>query len=86
MVWESIENLPGEAPLMFAFLSKDKKATGPGSPIFLPHPKAMVLRHNMSVDHLTGESDGTIMVDGKDFFDWSQPHWGGQKPKIVWPE
>ncbi len=22
----------------------------------------------------------------EEFFDWSNPYWGGQKPKIVWPE
>ena len=21
-----------------------------------------------------------------DYFDWSQPHWGSQKPKILWPK
>lgn len=42
--------------------------------------KALLLRVDMSV------SDPSITPNGKDFFDWSQPHWGGQKPRIVWPE
>ena len=39
--------------------------------------RIVVLRIDMSVTDRRLDDD---------YFDWSQPHWGGQKPKIVWPE
>ncbi len=44
--------------------------------------------HRSSALSVVCFADGSIKcppVDS-DFFDWSQPHWGGKKPKIVWPE
>ena len=46
----------------------------------------IVLRVDMVVEELKSDRKGFVKLDGKDYFDWSQPHWGGQKPKIVWPE
>lgn len=73
VVWEKTP--PAGAPLLVAPVKAGQKALGSKF-----SSRAVVLRVDMSV------SDPRIRPGGKDFFDWSQPHWGGQRPRIVWPE
>lgn len=48
--------------------------------------KAIILSaDNACVVHSV-DQDGHVWVNGKDFFDPSQPYWHGIPPKVVWPE
>ena len=48
--------------------------------------KAVILRVDCSVVLLPIESDGRVLIDGKDIFDPAQPFWDGKVPPVKWPE
>lgn len=48
--------------------------------------KAVILRVDCSAVLLPIESDGRILIDGKNIFDPAQPFWDGKVPPIKWPE
>ena len=79
-------NLPSDAPLVIAYLKKGEKVVDVKEFRNRGTPRMIVLRVDMAVTDPKANKKGIVMRDGKDYFDWSQPHWGGQKPKIVWPE
>jgi hypothetical protein len=60
-----------------------------GKAIFDPEPfagKAVVLFVDCSVRCLPIESDGRVLIGGKDLFDISQPYWEGRVPTLKWPK
>ena len=60
----------------------------PGTLTFDPAPlggKALVLRSDGSMSQLKIEADGRVLTGGKDYFDPSQPMWGGKKPDLKYP-
>lgn len=48
--------------------------------------KAAVLFTDNSVVKIRVDSSGRGNLNGKDFFDPSQPFWNGKKPDVKWPE
>ena len=79
--------LPGHAPLVLTYAEGWQKSLFRPSGWFRPVRRwLVVLRVDMSLEVYDAKGDAVMMRNGKDFFDWSQPHWDGQKPKIVWPE
>ncbi len=60
----------------------------PGTLSFDPAPlkgEALVLRADGSMSVLKVEADGRVLIGGKDFFDSSQPMWGGEAPDLRYP-
>lgn len=61
----------------------------PGTDRFDPtkfHGKAIILRMDISVISAPINSDGHVMMDGKNVLDPTHPIWGGKPPVIAWPE
>jgi len=48
--------------------------------------QAVVLYTDMSVQQHPIDSNGRMILDGRDFFDPAQPHWNGNSFRVVWPE
>jgi hypothetical protein len=48
--------------------------------------KAVILWTDCSVTIETVNKHGRVILNGKDFFDPSQPYWHGIPPKVAWPE
>lgn len=46
----------------------------------------VVLSTDNSVAVHTVDKDGHVWINGKDFFDPTQPYWHGIAPKVAWPE
>jgi hypothetical protein len=69
-------------PLVVAPLVKGKTTFDPQA----PGGKALILRVDCSAVLLPIESDGRVLIDGKDIFDPTQPFWEGKVPTIKWPE
>ena len=78
--------LPEDAPLLIAYLQKGKRLATLDKSHGSRKPMIIVLKNDMSVELLKANRKGEVKLNGKDYFDWSQPHWGGQKPKIIYPE
>jgi len=72
---------PGR-PLVVAPLVKGKTTFDPQ----VLGGKAVVLRVDCSAVLLPIESDGRVLIDGKDIFDPTQPFWDGKVPPIKWPD
>lgn len=69
-------------PLVVAPLVKGKK-------IFdrkLLGGKAVLLTMDNSVQTVSIEEDGRVMIDGKDLFDPAQAFWNGKVPEVRWPK
>jgi len=47
---------------------------------------ALVLFANVSVEKYPLDSNGRLILNGRDFFDPAQSHWHGGKFRVVWPE
>ncbi len=47
---------------------------------------ALILKVDNSAVLLPIESDGRVLIDGKDIFDPTQPFWEGKVPPVKWPE
>lgn len=61
----------------------------PGTDRFDPLPfdgKAIVLKLDNSVQAMTIDEDGCVVVFGKNLLDTTNPIWGNQRWKLVWPE
>ena len=87
VLWDKSMNsgtLQSESPLLMTFF--DKRKSKFFGLIKDRERYLIVLEVDMSVNEYKANSKGVVMIDGKDYFDWSQPHWCGQKPIIVWPE
>lgn len=83
----------------FAYLSGMNSSGNPGRPLlvaplvngkttFDPQVlggKAIILFCDNSVRSLPIETDGRVLVNGKDIFDPAQPYWDGKVPPIKWP-
>lgn len=69
-------------PLVVAPLVKGKTTFDPQ----VLGGKAVILRVDCSAVLLPIESDGRVLIDGKDVFDPTQPFWDGKVPSIKWPE
>ena len=75
----------GPGTCWFAYVVWEKKPPMTGPLLIGPvkpgtrkiSKNAVVLRRDMPVADPSSDDA---------FFDWSHPQWGGQKPKIVWPE
>ena len=48
--------------------------------------KAVVLYSDCSVRGHPIDSSGRVMINGRDLFDPSQPHWNDKTPIVKWPE
>lgn len=48
--------------------------------------KVVVLWADNSVTIETVNKDGRVILNGKSFFDPSQPYWHGIPPRVAWPE
>lgn len=48
--------------------------------------KVLVLMTDCSRHIHIVDKDGHVWINGKDFFDPSQPYWHGIPPKVAWPE
>ena len=90
VVWDEeldVDQLPPVAPLLMTFLEERKKGLAEPSSWFRNSKRRLIIfRADMTASALRSDSKGIVKVRNKDYFDWSQPHWGGQKPKIVWPK
>ncbi len=89
VVWEAPEENDkwlGAEPLAIAYLEKNRRLAQMQPSGGNKRAIVYVLRQDMSVIELKPTKDGMVHLNGKPYFDWSQPHWRGQKPKIVWPE
>ncbi len=86
VMWESRAGIPERGPLVIAYLEPGELRLPPKKWLSNKSRRMVVLNDDMSVMVYRASRDGTVEYNGKDYFDWSQSHWGGQKPKIVWPE
>ncbi len=48
--------------------------------------KAVILRMGDGVTSITIDSEGHALLDGRNVLDPAHPVWGGNPPRIVWPE
>lgn len=82
VVWGVVEDLPEKAPLVITPLVRSERK-------FDEKPfkgRVVVLHVDATVSEYKMDRDGKVMVNGMDFFDPKNPHWGGRSPRIVWPE
>jgi len=86
VVWESSENLHEKAPLIITPLIPGKRQFDYEYAKEYFGKKIVILYRDNSVGVYPVDESGRVMIDGKDFFDPSQPYWSGQKPRIAWPE
>lgn len=73
-------------PLVITPLAKGKLQFDDRSAKKFFHGHVIVLSTDNSVVWHTLNKDGRVILNGKDFFDPSQPYWHGIPPKVAWPE
>lgn len=77
----------GNFPIAFTPLVKGKLLFDyEGAKKYFGGNKVVVLWTDCSVTIETVNKDGRVILNGKDFFDPSQPYWHGIAPKVAWPE
>ncbi len=73
-------------PLVITPLAKGKLQFDDRSAKKFFHGRVIVLRTDNSVVVHSLNEDGRVILNGKDFFDPTQPFWHGIPPKVAWPE
>jgi hypothetical protein len=86
VVCESPKNVLKDAPLVMTPLIPGKRQFDYKTAKEYFGKKMIVLHCDNSISTHEIDKNGRVMIDGKDFFDPSQPFWGGKTPRIVWPE
>ena len=75
-----------DIPLVITPLAKGKLRFDDRSANKFFYGHVIVLSADNSVVLHTLNKDGRVILNGKDFFDPSQPYWHGIPPKVAWPE